>query len=295
MAWKFGNDAVSAAYLGSAEVSAAYLGNSLLWQKSGSTPTPEPGPMTEPVPGVPIALYHFEEFHTGSMDETGNFEGLFYGDVPLAKFGNTGAAAGHVRVERGEFTGVIGMAQNNVLLHRVPGEHNHIPPLGVNAFTFEFWICPRTRNTGSDIQGVGEIQLLFIDGDNSRRLYGKNSGIGIGNMPEIYEANAQERYEVYVSGGQWHHFAYVWDGSGVLSQYVDGVLKTQTTEANLAALLISGTFYQIGLNCVLIVGGSVGEELDLVMDEVALFDYVRYAGNFTPPTEPYSLTTLIQE
>lgn len=302
MGMNFGSGAISAAYLGGAEVSAAYLGRDLLWQRATPTPGPGPGPSPEPIPGAPVALFHYENYHAGSVDDTGDYEGGLFNlwasgnaQRPAARFGTGVGQLILVQAHSGSSApGTIAITGQGSMISDVCLCRNNgssiIPPLDLTTFTLECWILPVfyvSAYHGIEYAvGHCNVSLVFVNASDGTKAYsGTSFGLAEG---------AGFTVDADWSEPRWYHLAYVFDGTNI-SLYVDGILRSQETDAYLAGMLSNGTFYQMGLRCSAAINGVVYSEFALAIDEVALFDYARYTGNFTPPTGPYSLTTSIQE
>jgi RimJ/RimL family protein N-acetyltransferase len=124
----------------------------------------------------------------------------------------------------------------------------------MDAFTFEMWQHP---GANSPKAGGYILYMPAENGDIERTL----NGVEWGN----YQANTN------------HHC--VWQrraGTGIVEEYVNGV---KVGEIEFSA--------PIGGRRVDVYGRGTSGDSVMWMDEVTFFDYAKYNGDFTPPTEPY--------
>ena len=138
-------------------------------------------------------------------------------------------------------------------------------------FTIEAWVYP-TSNLG----GTGTDSMDFI-GINT--LASGSNTLTLGNR--IVRKNSTTYDSTDLSLDQWHHIAYVYDGSNS-KYYINGSLD----------ITISGTVDNLE-DCSLLIGaeadaanaGSLGNYFNGYLEDVRITKgLARYTSNFTPPT-----------
>jgi hypothetical protein len=156
------------------------------------------------------------------------------------------------------------------------GGYGVIPTSEIQAFPFtiEMWVKRAADAATNYVVAFGQkasasagwyIILGYSTGPNAIAL--------------TYPGGANAEGTAIIADGNWHHVALVAASSGV-TVYVDGastltssVLPIQSSIGIGVGALQDGTFPW---------GGEI--------DEVAIFNYAKYSGNFTPPAAPYAGT-----
>lgn len=134
----------------------------------------------------------------------------------------------------------------------------------LDAFTIEWWqygLKPSTINYGD-----GGYVLFQTNSDNSKSSYLPTIGI----PPEDAIIN------------EWKHYAFTRDtGSSTVSVYINGskvgnINYPDSIGGDMTVYISSTADYN----------GSASASK--YIDEYAIFNYMKYTGNFTPPSEPYA-------
>jgi hypothetical protein len=148
-------------------------------------------------------------------------------------------------------------------------------------FTMECWVKPDT---------LGRAECLIIGFSQASTISGRHISVIMDS--NVIKAKWGSHYTgiwTYIDGGvismnQWHHVAVCRDASNLIKLYVDGVsVGTPVTD---------GTYFVTDLGRLMIGGQrNSGYRTELFkgsIDEVRFTKGIcRYAGNFTPPTEPF--------
>lgn len=136
---------------------------------------------------------------------------------------------------------------------------------GMIPHTVEFWFKGTTISGGSRLLG-GLFGALQISGNNLQML---DSG------------GATTTGTVNILDGNPHHIAWVFTGSAITT-YVDGVQDATKALASGAGGAITSGLSIMWNGSSAMIGG--------VIDEVALWNFAKYTGTFTPPTSAYTGT-----
>jgi hypothetical protein len=138
-------------------------------------------------------------------------------------------------------------------------------------YTIDFWIKENAVDTINQNFMCQDSSLgWFIKkaAKDEVRVFGKDTDVNVTSSATI-------------SDGNWHHLAFVRNGSTV-TMYVDGTSvgsDTITSAQNYTGLLHIGK---------LIVSGSPTQYFNGWIDEIRLSTVARYTANFTPKTSAYS-------
>lgn len=252
-----GGKTVQAAYLGSSEVSAARLGSSLLWRRASAPP---------------LALIRKSAGYTGGMQlqlDTADWVtggGRFSQTRVLALYEKMNAASGgriDIQCESAE----------------------------VKSFTLEFWFRatgfhPYYRSSGEyawDSRFGGRLNVVVETVAYSAALF----RVIIDSQPIAVNGAGNAITQISPFDDTWHHCVVTYDGA--CRVFFDGQAKIALTSVATISSFFSQS-WRIRLDLSHTDASLYTSDPVMLLDEIALFDYVRYAGNFTPPTEPYSLT-----
>ena len=170
--------------------------------------------------------------------------------------------------------------------------------------TVEMWIAPNWNGVnqgGAGVGGSGATQALFnVGGGSFTSSVGLHFGIFNNNYPDdggqlfIFWIDSDLAYrdlngsswqptggDIYGTtadwvAGQWHHVAFCWNEI-TLSMFLDGGLVDETTRPSAAHAFSNDVW--IGAAS----GSPVAKTWDGKIDDLLIWDEVRYAGIYSPP------------
>lgn len=171
--------------------------------------------------------------------------------------------------------------------------------IGATDFTLEFWMMSASGNSAVAV-GCNRSGYNWIEGnivfDRDRLSGTRDFGLAIAGGVIVFGVENSGSYTICsnssVLNGQWRHIAVQRRRSdGWLWIYVDGVLEQQADGPDGDVSYPNGT--GSGKEPLLVIGR---EKYDLGpdgfrgwIDEVRLSTTLRYSGNFTVPTQPFSV------
>ena len=144
------------------------------------------------------------------------------------------------------------------------------PVITALPYTMEAWVKHSATPTAVEV-ACGQLHVAWLGINTSG-----NAQCNLGTSPTPVNLVST----ININDGNWHHLAVTVSAGNVATFYVDGVVGATSSTA--ASVLYDSNF-QIRIY-------STGSQWNGDLDEVALFNYVKYTGAFTPPSAAYTGT-----
>ncbi len=169
-------------------------------------------------------------------------------------------------------------------------EYNTAGNFDLQRGTIEMWINSSTLTSPGFVSFFGtEVPSSAAPGDIRFYLYDTGGGRTLG----AYMASPGGFWECeqpvpvpLLTNDQWHHIAWTWDlAAKTTATFWDGQTLRNTPDSGTVGFngAFTRTLFHIGESQF----GSAS--FPGYMDEFRISDVVRYTGNFTPPTQPFSV------
>lgn len=246
---KIGTTEIQKVYLGTTELDGLYFGENSAYKK----------PSSGGIDANTYLMFHCDGNMTDSSQYSSGFS--FYNEGNTFTYDDNGKFGKALKNVTG-YAGARALLQNNSFSD-------------INSeMTLDYWYyIPDSSNSPQSFR------LLSNDGGDCYAYFYKYNSL----TALLYLNGTPIGLSSYVSSAlttnAWHHLAWVFKTGEYLKLYIDGNL-VYTNTTNLYNFS-SGLSTQIHLN-------SSSDASVCLLDEIRLSNIVRWNGNFTPPTQPYS-------